>query len=115
MAAFARDVIPPWRGRSLAGAAMYLGGLRLYPAARDLRDFRAVLEAEEDFDLRTLPTITAPTLIISGGRDRFYEPGIIRETVDLIPGSRLCVYPERGHITVVSDRAAVREVIEFLK
>ncbi len=114
MAAFAWDVVPPWRGRLVAAAIMYAIGLRLYPGGRDLGDLHATLEAEDAFDLRTLPTITAPCLIINGGKDRFYEPEILRETARLIPGSRLSVFPNRGHVTVVSDRRAVREAIEFL-
>ena len=114
MAAFAWDVVPAWRGRSAAAAAMYLFGLRLYPAARETSDLLVTLEAEEVFDLSTLPTITAPTLIINGGRDRFYARDVIDETHRLIPGSRLSVYPRRGHITVVSDKAALAEAVAFL-
>jgi pimeloyl-ACP methyl ester carboxylesterase len=114
MAAFAWDVVPAWRGRSAAAAAMYLLGLRLYPGARDTNDLLVTLEAEDEFDLRDLPPITAPTLIINGGRDQFYENEIVAETHALIPGSRLSVYPRRGHITVVSDKRALAEAIGFL-
>jgi pimeloyl-ACP methyl ester carboxylesterase len=115
MAAFARDVIPAWRGRTLAAASMYLLGLRLYPGARDTNDLLVTLEAEDRFDLRELPTITAPTLIVNGGRDQFYGAGIVKETHSLIPGSRLSVYPRRGHITVASDKAAIAEITAFLR
>ena len=114
MAAFARDVIPRWRGRNVAAASMYLFGLRLYPGARDTNDLLVTLEAEEKFDLGALPTITAPTLIVNGGRDQFYERPIVEETHRLIPGSRLVVHPRRGHITVVSDKGAIAETIRFL-
>lgn len=114
MASFGWDIVPPWYGRSVAAAALYIGGLRLYPRAGDVRDLLVTLVAEAAFDLRELATITAPTLIINGGKDRFYERTIIDETAALIPGSRLMVYPERGHVTVVSDRRAVRETIGFL-
>jgi len=115
MAAFARDVVPAWRGRNLAAGSMYLLGLRLYPGARDTNDLLVTLEAEEAFDLRGLPTINAPTLIVNGGRDQFYRPDVVRETHELIPGSRLLVYPRRGHITVVSDKTALGEVRAFLR
>jgi pimeloyl-ACP methyl ester carboxylesterase len=114
MAAYAWDLVPPWRGRSAVAALMYMFGLKLYPRARNVGDLHATLEAEDAFDLRTLPTITAPTLIINGGKDRFYELEIIRETARLIPNSRLIVYPDRGHVTVVSDRRAIGETVEFL-
>jgi pimeloyl-ACP methyl ester carboxylesterase len=115
VAAYGWDVLPAWRGRTVAAAAMWAFGLRLYPGARDTRDFLATLMAELDFDLATLPTITAPTLIINGGRDRFYPPALVEETARLIPGARSSVHPKRGHIGVVSDRDAVREAIGFLR
>lgn len=115
MAAFGWDIVPPWYGRSVAAAALYVGGLRLYPRASDVGDLLATLVAEADFDLRELAPITAPTLIINGGKDRFYERSIVEETAALIADSRLVVYPERGHVTVVSDRRAVREAIGFLE
>jgi pimeloyl-ACP methyl ester carboxylesterase len=114
LAVFAWDFVPPWRGRTLAAVAMYALGLRVYPRATDLRDLQRTLAAEDVFDLRDLPTITAPTLIVHGGKDRFYDAEIIRETAALIPGSRVSSHPQRGHITVVSDRRALREVIGFL-
>ena len=114
MAAFAADVVPPWRGRLPAAAFMYAAGLRLYPGARDCTDFLATLIAEADFDLAELPTITAPTLIVNGGRDRFYEADVVAETARLIPGSRLIVLPRRGHVGTVSDRTTVRAATQFL-
>jgi pimeloyl-ACP methyl ester carboxylesterase len=114
MAAMMSELVPAWRGRTAAFAAMYATGARLYPSARDLADLIVTLAAEDAFDLATLPTITAPTLIISGLLDRFYEPAILHETARLIPGSRLSIYPTRGHVTVVSDRKANAEAIAFL-
>ena len=114
MAAVAWDLVPPRRGRTPAAAFMYLAGQSLYPRARDLTDLLVTLEAEDLFDLRTLPTIVAPTLIVNGGRDRFYELEIVHETARLIPNSRLALYPTRGHVTVCTDRRAVDEMRAFL-
>jgi pimeloyl-ACP methyl ester carboxylesterase len=114
LGAMTSELVPAWRGRTAAFAAMYLAGARLYPSARQLADLIVTLAAEDVFDLRTLPTITAPTLIISGLKDRFYEPEIMHETARLIPGSTLSIYPTRGHVTVVSDRQAQAEAIGFL-
>ena len=36
MAAFAWDLVPAWRGRTLAAATLYLTGPKLYPRAGDL-------------------------------------------------------------------------------
>ncbi|MCW2497602.1 MAG: alpha/beta hydrolase fold protein [Jatrophihabitans sp.] len=114
MAAFAWDIVPAWRGRIPLAALMYGFGPRLYPGGRDVKDLYLTLVAEDAFDLRALPTITAPTLIVNGGRDRFYEPEIVHETARLIPGSTLLVREKRGHVTVVSDRRAVATTIGFL-
>ena len=114
MAEMTSELVPAWRGRTAAFALMYAAGARLYPSARDLADLSVTLAAEDVFDLARLPTITAPTLIISGLLDRFYEPAILQETARLIPGSRLSIYPTRGHVTVVSDRRANAEAIAFL-
>ena len=114
LAAVARDLVPPWRGRVPAAALAFLIGPRLYPRARDLTDLLVTLEAEDAFDLRTLPTITAPTLVVNGGRDRFYELAIVHETVRLIPNSRLALYPARGHVTVATDRRVADDIRAFL-
>ena len=114
LGAIASELVPAWRGRRAAFAVMYLAGKRLYPEAGELADLSVTLAAEDAFDLRTLPTIAAPTLIISGRKDRFYEPEIMHETARLIPGSKLSIYPTRGHVTVVSDRKAQAEAIAFL-
>jgi pimeloyl-ACP methyl ester carboxylesterase len=114
IATMTRELVPPWRGRTIAALAMYMAGPRLYPGARRLTDLQYTLAAEDPFDLRALPTISAPTLVISGGQDRFYEPSIIRETAELIPGARLSLYRNRGHVTVISDRKALTEAADFM-
>jgi pimeloyl-ACP methyl ester carboxylesterase len=114
LAYFAWDLVPRWRGRTVAAATLFAFGPRLYPGAGDLSDMRATLAAEDTFDLRALAPIGAPTLIVNGGRDRFYERAIMDETARLIPNSRLVVYPDRGHVTVVSDKRAIRAVRDFL-
>jgi pimeloyl-ACP methyl ester carboxylesterase len=114
MGAMFSELVPAWRGRTAAFAAMYAAGARLYPSARQLADLIVTLAAEDVFDLAQLPTITAPTLIISGLLDRFYDLEIMHETARLIPGSTLSIYPTRGHVTVVSDRKAQAEAIGYL-
>jgi pimeloyl-ACP methyl ester carboxylesterase len=58
--------------------------------------------------------VRASTLIVAGGRDRFYERSLFEETAALIPGSRLRISPTRGHITVTWDRRAVADAGAFL-
>jgi pimeloyl-ACP methyl ester carboxylesterase len=112
---FARDLVPPRRGRAAAGATMARLGPRLYPHAGDLGDLAVTLTAEDAFDLRELAPIQAPTLIVAGGQDRFYPQALFAETARLIPDATLAIYPRRGHITVVSDPDAQAVIIKFLR
>ncbi len=51
------------------------------------------IAAEDAFDSsQDLHRITAPTLVIAGGRDGFYSPELFRETTERIPGARLLLY-----------------------
>jgi len=77
----------------------------------DLSDLATTIEAEDGFDLaRCEGTITAPTLIVAGARDRFYPRPLLEKTRRLIPGSVLRVIPRRGHLTVMSDSRVVAMV-----
>jgi pimeloyl-ACP methyl ester carboxylesterase len=95
------------------------GGVLCQPAsgfaARD-DDGRAggTIEAEDEFDLAHVPTVRAPTLLVGGGRDRFYDDELFARTADLIPGCVLEMHPRRGHITVLSDPHAVAQIRRFL-
>jgi pimeloyl-ACP methyl ester carboxylesterase len=72
------------------------------------------IEAEDGFDLAHCPTITSPSLLIAGGRDRFYDLAILEETAALIPGCRLSLQPRRGHITVTTNQRTIAEALRFL-
>ena len=47
---------------------------------------------------RQLGAITAPTTILSGGRDRIVPPRASRRLADQIAGARLLVSPRAGHL-----------------
>jgi len=47
---------------------------------------------------RQLPAVSAPTLVIAGGRDRLVHPRVIARVVREIPGARLLMVPGGGHI-----------------
>ena len=72
------------------------------------------IEAEDEFDLARLQTVQAPTVLVGGGRDRFYDRELFEQTARLIPGSVLEIHPDRGHITVLSDPRAVAQIRGFL-
>lgn len=61
---------------------------------------KAAVEASlAGFDLRPeLPSITAPTLVISGASDGLNPPEAGRELASLIPGARFEVYEHSGHM-----------------
>lgn len=79
-----------------------------------LQDMAATIEAEDEFDLARLPAVRAPTLLVGGGRDRFYDRELFEQTAGLIPGCVLEIHPQRGHITVLTDPRAVAQIHSFL-
>jgi pimeloyl-ACP methyl ester carboxylesterase len=79
-----------------------------------LADMATTIEAEDEFDLAGLPTVRAPTLLVGGGRDRFYDEALFEQTARLIPGCLLEIHPRRGHITVLTDPRAVAQIRDFL-
>jgi pimeloyl-ACP methyl ester carboxylesterase len=100
-------------GGRLFTALMWLSGRRMTPA--DPADLVTTIAAEDSFDaVADLPRITAPTLIVAGGRDRFYGPDLFRLTAERIPGARLCLYPGKGHVGLLAHRPAIREILRFL-
>ncbi|HUA72472.1 MAG TPA: alpha/beta fold hydrolase [Solirubrobacteraceae bacterium] len=113
LAVAAAELVPPWRGRHLAAAVAWTVGARWF-RAEDLNDMATTIEAEDEFDLARCPTIRSRTLLIAGGRDRFYEPELFEETARLIPGCRLSLHPGRGHITVTATPRTVAEALGFL-
>lgn len=112
----AATVVPPWRGQTMAGAAGWLLGPRLIRDPQAWRDMATTLEAEDSFDLGTCGApIASPTLILGGGRDRFYSSTLFEETARIIPSSDLLILPRRGHITVMNDRKARAALAAFLR
>ncbi len=112
-AVIAADLAPVGPLALLAGAAGRLVGPRLL-GREGLDDMATMAEAEDSFDLARLPPIQAPTLIIGGGRDRYYETSLVEETRRLIPNCRVEILPLLGHITVLSHPRTLRSVSEFL-
>jgi pimeloyl-ACP methyl ester carboxylesterase len=114
MALAASEMVPdgPWRlPAALAAAAVSRPAL----SHNDLADLATTIEAEDNFDLRACAaSIQAPTLVISGGRDRFYPMALIEQTAALIPSSRLVIEPEHGHMTVTGVPAVHEAILNHL-
>jgi pimeloyl-ACP methyl ester carboxylesterase len=103
----------PPTGRAVAVAGWLLGPGR---RVRDPSDLLVTVAAEDNFDATPqLHRITAPTLLVAGGRDRFYTPELFGETADRIPGARLALYQHKGHAGVITHKPAIREIITFLR
>jgi pimeloyl-ACP methyl ester carboxylesterase len=101
--------------RTLARGVGWAAARRVIPTAAAAADLAATIEAEDGFDLAACErAIEARTLIIGGGRDRFYGAGLFRETAALIPHSQLEMFPRRGHISVTGDRRAQAIIAGFL-
>jgi pimeloyl-ACP methyl ester carboxylesterase len=115
MAMMTADLVPPWRGATIAGIAALLAGPSVLQTDHDLDDLATTIEAEDTFDLALCPRpITARTLIVAGADDQFYPRALLDETVGLIPGAELLVLDGRGHITALSDRRFGAALTAFL-
>jgi pimeloyl-ACP methyl ester carboxylesterase len=82
----------------------------------DPSDMLVTVAAEDAFDAcPELGRIIAPTLLVAGGRDRFYSPELFRDTAERIPNARLALYQDKGHAGVMTHKPAIREIVEFLR
>ena len=60
--------------------------------------------------------ITSPTLVIHGSKDRYVPPANARALARAIPGAKLRVQKDAGHLVFIERFADVnREVVRFLK
>jgi pimeloyl-ACP methyl ester carboxylesterase len=75
-----------------------------------------IIMAEDAFDIsERLGEISAPTLVVSGGRDRSYPPQLFSETAWGIPDARLILYEGRAHGGTLADRRFGRDCVALLK
>lgn len=61
-----------------------------------------------------LARITAPTLVVHGGQDRLQDPRNARALADAIPGARLRIWPDAGHVYATDEPGADEEIARFL-
>ena len=90
----------PTLAATAAGGRVFAGLMWLFGASQrveDPSDMLVTVAAEDAFDAcPELGRITAPTLMVAGGRDRFYSPELFRETAERIPNARLRPVPRQG-------------------
>jgi pimeloyl-ACP methyl ester carboxylesterase len=80
----------------------------------DPTDLLVTIEAEDKFNFKDhLADIAAPTLVVAGDKDPFYNEDLFRETAGGIPNSQLILYEGMGH--PASGKQFRQDVLEFLK
>ena len=81
----------------------------------DPSDLLVTIAAEDGWNATDqLHRVTAPTLVVGGGRDGFYAPSLFERTAHGILGARLLLYPRKGHMGTLAHRPAQREIAAFL-
>jgi pimeloyl-ACP methyl ester carboxylesterase len=69
-----------------------------FPHKQSTEDLQRSLDAFLDHDTSDrLPEITAPTLVLAGGRDMTMRPELCRAVAERIPGARFEVMEEEAH------------------
>jgi pimeloyl-ACP methyl ester carboxylesterase len=69
-----------------------------FPHKQAAEDLQRYLDAMLDHDTADrLPEITAPTLVLAGGRDSTSRPELCRAVADLIPGAQFEVLEQESH------------------
>ena len=80
----------------------------------DPSDVVVTIEAEDKLDFKDrLWQIKAPTLVVAGAEDPYYNVDLFRETAAGIPQARLILYPRMGH--PASGKQFRQDVLGFLK
>ena len=107
----------------LASATMNAGRLdplvrlvsRATPTPGDAESLLALVRAEDGYNvLGRLDRVTAPTLILSGGRDVFYPPDLARETAAQLPTAHHIQYRGRTHGGVPLQPQFSGDIASFL-
>jgi pimeloyl-ACP methyl ester carboxylesterase len=132
LARFLGDMVPrPPQGTRGPGAAVYAGvaalarppllatgwalGPLLWPRAGAMRELAALVEAEDAYDVRErLGDVRAPTLVLAGGRDPYYDAGAFEQVAHGVQDGRLVRFARRGHVTVALDPRFAPAVAAFL-
>lgn len=115
MAAMADTIMPRWFGRDFINTPEF-SQWRDMVSGVDPQGYTGVCAAIADTDFYT-PTsgLRIPTLGIAGGQDGATPADLVRETVDLIPGSQFKVMPRCGHLPCVQDPISYGEILtEFM-
>jgi 3-oxoadipate enol-lactonase len=115
MAALADTIMPRWFGRDFVNTPEIAPWHDMVSAVNP-QGYAGVCAAIAGTDFYT-PTsgLRIPTLGIAGGQDGATPADLVRETVDLIPGSQFKVMPRCGHLPCAEDPISYAESLtEFM-
>lgn len=84
-------------------------------APEDPTDLLATVDAEDAFDVGDLlHQITAPTLVIGGGKDAFYSRDLFEQTASGVKDGRAHIYPDWGHMRTSMSSTTTNLTLGFL-
>jgi pimeloyl-ACP methyl ester carboxylesterase len=94
---FFLDIYTP-RAHNDGTVEQFIEEVLAFPHKQSTEDMQAFMDAFLDHDTTDrLPQITAPTLVLAGGRDPTSRPPLGRAVAELIPGARFEVMEEEAH------------------
>jgi pimeloyl-ACP methyl ester carboxylesterase len=84
-------------------------------ATDDPSDLLVTVDAEDAFDVGAdLPRITAPTLVIGGGKDPFYPRELFQATADGVPDGSAHIFDGWGHLRTAGSRSTTLLALGFM-
>ena len=116
MTELAETIMPHWFGRNFVTSPETIQWRDMFNTI-DPQGYAGVCAAIAGTDFYS-PTsaLRIPTLGIAGGQDGATPADLVRETVDLIPGSQFKVMPNCGHLPCAQDPIRYCEIlVEFIK
>tara|TARA_R110002167_G_scaffold100794_2_gene262784 strand:- start:19386 stop:20186 length:801 start_codon:yes stop_codon:yes gene_type:complete len=116
MAALSDSIMQRWFGRDFYGTPD-MAPWQAMVSATNPAGYAGVCAAIAGTDFYT-PTsgLRIPALGIAGGQDAATPADLVRETVDLIPGSQLEVMPRCGHLPCAEDPVTYADILtDFMR
>ncbi len=75
----------------------------------------AILHAEDRFNAEAdLHHVTAPTLVIGGGKDGYYPPHLFTATAAGVAHGTLAELPDHSHLDLATHKAVSRTITQYL-